>query len=54
MAVEPRPRHRPVYPKNLYAERAPYTHAEFREQVIERQIELMVSRGVWVDPGKQR
>ena len=28
----------PIYPKNLYLDRAPFTHAEFREQVIEKQI----------------
>ena len=41
----------PIYPKNLYLDRAPYNHAEYREQVIERQIRAMVERGVWVDPG---
>src|SRR5213078_3643575 len=30
----------PIYPKNLYMERAPYTHAEYREQVTRRQVEL--------------
>ena len=40
----------PIYPKNLYAERAPFTHAEFREQVIAQQIRAMVERGVWVEP----
>jgi predicted RecB family nuclease len=40
----------PIYPKNLYMERAPMTHAEFRKDVIERQIELMVERGIWRRP----
>jgi predicted amidohydrolase len=40
----------PIYPKNLYADRAPYNHAEYREQVIDRQIRAMVERGVWVKP----
>jgi predicted amidohydrolase len=40
----------PIYPKNLYLERAPYTHAEFREQVIDRQIARMVERGIWKRP----
>ena len=40
----------PIYPKNLYAERAPYDHTEYRKQVIDRQIRAMVERGVWVDP----
>src|SRR4029079_1105173 len=29
----------PIYPKNLYLDRSPFTHAEFREQVIEKQID---------------
>ena len=40
----------PIYPKNLYLERAPMTHAEFRTEVIERQIELMVEREIWRRP----
>jgi predicted amidohydrolase len=40
----------PIYPKNLYLERAPFTHAEFRTQVIERQIALMHQRDIWVRP----
>jgi predicted amidohydrolase len=40
----------PIYPKNLYADRAPFTHAEFKEQVIDAQIEKMVERGVWKRP----
>ena len=35
----------PIYPKNLYLERAPYTHAEYREQVTRRQVELLQERG---------
>jgi predicted amidohydrolase len=37
----------PVYPKNLYAERVPFDHREFREQVIEPQIQLMIERNIW-------
>ena len=40
-------------PPNLYADRAPFDHAEFREQVIARQVALMLERGVWVDPGRE-
>jgi hypothetical protein len=40
----------PIYPKNLYLERAPMTHAEFRTEVIDRQIEVMVERGIWRRP----
>src|SRR6266700_3726547 len=40
----------PIYPKNLYLERAPFTHAEFRSQVIDSQIALMHERGIWARP----
>lgn len=40
----------PIYPKNLYLERPPFKHAEFRQEVIDRQIELMVERGIWKRP----
>jgi hypothetical protein len=42
----------PIYPKNLYLDREPMKHAEYREQVIERQVRLMHDRGVWVPPGR--
>src|ERR671935_919059 len=44
----------PVYPKNLYLEREPYKHDEYRREVIERQIELMYERGIWVEPANRR
>jgi hypothetical protein len=37
----------PVYPKNLYAERAPYNHAEYRREVLEPQVRLLQERGVY-------
>ena len=37
----------PIYPKNLYLERAPMKHAEYREEVILKQIARMQSRGIW-------
>jgi predicted amidohydrolase len=40
----------PIYPKNLYLDRAPFTHAEFRKQVIEKQIDLMHERDIWKRP----
>lgn len=39
----------PIYPKNLYAERAPFNHHDFAAQVTRPQIELMRSRGIWKD-----
>ncbi len=40
----------PVYPKNLYSERAPYRHDEYRRGVTEQQIELMHKPNIWVRP----
>jgi hypothetical protein len=40
----------PIYPKNLYLERAPYDHTEYRREVTEKQIELLHERDVWRRP----
>ena len=40
----------PIYPKNLYLDRAPFTHAEFRAQVIEKQIDRLIERDIWKWP----
>jgi len=40
----------PIYPKNLYLDRAPFTHAEFRAEVIDKQIALMHQRDIWRAP----
>ncbi|MEM7539959.1 MAG: nitrilase-related carbon-nitrogen hydrolase [Pseudomonadota bacterium] len=42
----------PIYPKNLYADRAPMDHAEYQREVIEKQIEMMIERGIWRRPSK--
>lgn len=42
----------PIYPKNLYLDRAPMKHAEYREKVIEPQIKLMHDRGIWAKPDR--
>jgi hypothetical protein len=44
----------PVYPRNLYLDRAPYSHDEYREQVTRRQVELLQERGVWARPASTR
>jgi hypothetical protein len=43
---------RPIYPKNLYLNREPMKHKEYREKVIRRQIRLMHERGIWARPGR--
>ena len=42
----------PVYPKNIYLDRAPYGHEEYRREVTGRQIGLMHDRGIWVGPDR--
>lgn len=42
----------PIYPKNLYAERAPMKHNEYRREVTDKQIALMVERGIWKKPAE--
>jgi beta-ureidopropionase len=37
----------PIYPKNLYLDREPMKHQEYREKIIKRQIALMYQRGIW-------
>ncbi|MBV9580018.1 MAG: nitrilase [Chloroflexi bacterium] len=39
-----------IYPKNLYLNRPPYTHVEFRREVIDKQIALMHERDIWKRP----
>ena len=41
---------RPIYPKNLYAEKLPGRHAEYKREVIDRQVRLMQERGIWKPP----
>jgi predicted amidohydrolase len=40
----------PIYPRNLSIERPPFTHAEFRKEVIDKQIDLLIERDIWRRP----
>jgi hypothetical protein len=42
----------PIYPKNLYLRRKPYTHAEYRDHVTRKQVELLQERGIWARPAR--
>ena len=42
----------PIYPKNLYLDRAPYNHAEYKKEVTDKQIALMHKRGIWKKPSR--
>ena len=37
----------PIYPKNLYADRDPYNHEEYRREVLEPQVRLLQERGIY-------
>ena len=43
---------RPIYPRNLYLDRAPMKHAEYRKEVIDKQVDLLHERGVWKRPSR--
>ncbi len=40
----------PVYPRNLYLDRAPYTHGEYFSSVLRPAIDRLVERGVYARP----
>ena len=40
----------PIYPKNLYVDKIPGRHAEYKREVIDRQVRLMQERGIWKPP----
>jgi hypothetical protein len=40
----------PIYPKNLYADRAPYDHETYRREVIEPQVRALQERGIYARP----
>jgi predicted amidohydrolase len=42
----------PIYPKNLYLDRPPYTHEEYRREVINKQIHKLHELGIWVEPAR--
>jgi beta-ureidopropionase len=43
----------PVYPANLYKERAPFDHAEYAAEVTEPQVQMMIERGIWRNPASR-
>ena len=40
----------PIYPKNLYLDRPPYKHAEYKREVIDQQVRKMHEAGIWAPP----
>ena len=43
---------KPIYPKNLYLNREPMKHAEYKKEVTQKQIDLMHNRDIWKKPSK--
>ena len=43
----------PIYPANLYKDRAPFTHAEYAAEVTDKQVATMVERGIWRNPASR-
>jgi predicted amidohydrolase len=41
---------KPIYPKNRYLKEMPPKHAEYKRTVIDRQIAMMIERGIWKAP----
>jgi predicted amidohydrolase len=41
---------KPIYPKNLYADAIPGKHADYKRDVLDRQVRLMQDRGIWKKP----
>jgi predicted amidohydrolase len=42
----------PVYPKNIYMDRAPYTHDEYADEVLRPAIERLTERGTYAEPSE--
>jgi len=42
----------PIYPKNLWLNRTPMKHGEYKTAVIDRQIQLMQERGIFMPPAR--
>jgi beta-ureidopropionase len=40
----------PIYPKNLYLDRQPGKHHDYKREVINKQIAMMQERGIWKPP----
>jgi len=38
---------KPIYPKNRYLKKVPPKHADYKRDVIDKQVALMQKRGIW-------
>ena len=39
-----------IYPKNLYMNKQPPQHDEYKKEVIDKQIQKMIDKGIWLPP----
>jgi hypothetical protein len=42
----------PIYPKNLYLDREPMRHEEFKNRVLKPQVRKLQQRGSWTRPSE--
>jgi beta-ureidopropionase len=42
----------PIYPKNRYIDHIPGHHAEYKKEVLDRQIALLQDRNIWKAPSQ--
>ena len=40
----------PIYPKNRYLDKVPGKHADYKHDVIDKQVALLQKRGIWKKP----
>jgi beta-ureidopropionase len=45
---------KPIYPKNLYLKKVPGKHADYKKNVIDKQVALMQKRKIWKKPATQQ
>jgi beta-ureidopropionase len=43
---------KPIYPKNRYLKKIPPKHAQYKTDVIDKQVALMQKRGIWKKPSR--
>ena len=43
---------KPIYPKNRYMRKIPGKHADYKRDVIDKQVALMQKRKIWKKPSK--
>jgi hypothetical protein len=42
----------PIYPKNMYLDKVPGKHADYKRDVIDKQVALLQERDIWKKPSR--